>query len=91
MTHYEYGCEQATELRRMIANKLGKREISQRQWRLEEALAEQEMIVIAKVRWIYHCERCKIDHGERKIMNLRLIMQKLNKSIEIDELVRSKK
>ncbi len=30
-------------------------------WLEEEKISEREMLMLAKARWIYHCERCNID------------------------------
>jgi hypothetical protein len=47
--------------------------------------------LIVAARWIYHCERCKIDHGKRRRMTLKIVMQKLNKRLGLAEEARKKK
>ena len=56
-------------------------------WNLqEENMNEEMMIVIAKVRWIWHLERCKVELKKRRRLNLDRIVQKLTRELErLDE------
>jgi hypothetical protein len=83
--HYEYGCRAGKELRKAIASKIGRQgEISREEWSLEaEGMEEELMIKIVKARWIYHCDRCSIDNGKKKRMNIETIMKKLDRRINL--------
>ena len=41
------------------------------------------MLSIAKARWIYHCERVKMDMKQRKRLNTDILMNRLNRRMEI--------
>ena len=40
-------------------------------------------ILIAKSRWIFHCERCNVDHRKKKRINHKTALQKTNKRMTI--------
>ena len=42
-------------------------------------------LIIVAARWIYHCERCNIDHGKRRRMTLNIVMQKLHRRLGLAE------
>ena len=83
--HYEYGCKAMEELRERVARRAGRQnpQITKEEWMLEEEVEEKTRVLIAKARWIYHCERCKIDLGKRRRMNLEIVMQRLDRRMEI--------
>jgi len=84
--HYEYGCKVMEELRERVAERVGRQtQISKEEWALEAEVEEKLKLMIAKVRWIYHCERCKIDQGKRRRMNIEIIMQRLDRRMKIIE------
>ena len=53
------------------------------EWALDKEMGEKVKVLIAKARWIYHCERCKIDQGKRKRMNIEIVMQRLDRRMKI--------
>ena len=58
--------------------------ISREEWALEVEVEEDMKLMIVAARWIYHCERCKIDMGQRR-MNIKIVMQKLDRRLETAE------
>ena len=57
---------------------------SRDEWRLEEEGMEREvMLSIAKARWIYHCERVKMDLKQRKRLDTEMLMNGLNRRTTI--------
>jgi hypothetical protein len=58
---------------------------SKEEWALDKEMEEGVKVLIAKARWIYHCERCKIDQGKRRRMNLEIVMQRLDRRMKITE------
>ena len=80
--HYDRECRQIVEFRRrlgmVIPELLGDDpkdwakldltyKIDDDEWSLEkQGLDEKTAKIIAKVRWIYHCERCMIDMKKKK-------------------------
>ena len=62
-------------------------ELGQQEWTLETNMEVTNKVMIAKARWIFHCERCKIDSGKRKRMNLTVGMQMLDRRMMIVEKV----
>ena len=66
--HYDYECKWVQEMNKKVVAQVGRdHPFSKEEWRLEEEkMSEREMLMGAKARWIYHCERCKIDMKQRK-------------------------
>ena len=61
-----------------------KQPFSRAEWSLEEkGMEKQEMLTVAKARWIYHCERCKMDMKQRKRLNTEILMNRLNRRMKI--------
>ena len=57
---------------------------SRDEWRLEEEKMERGvMLTIAKARCVYHCERVKMDMKQRKRLNIDILMNRLNRRMEI--------
>ena len=76
--HYEYECNTIQQFVVMVAREAKKTEISKEEWKLEEkGMTTELMTLIAKARWIYHCERCQIDLGRRRTVNLETLMNRL--------------
>ena len=88
--HYEYGCEVGAQLREKVAKRAGRLspELSRAERTLETSMEMTLKVMIAKARWIFHCERCKIDNGKRKRMNLTVVMQRLDRRMKIVEKMR---
>ena len=83
--HYNYGCRYIQEFMDRVAKKWGGgKEISKEEWCMEkEGMEEERKVVIAKARWIYHCERCKMDKRRRKRMNMEALMNRLAKRLAV--------
>ena len=48
-------------------------------------MEEREKLMIAKARWVYHCERCKMDMGKQRGLNINKLIHRVNRRIEIVE------
>ena len=56
--------------------------ISREEWSLAEAnISNARALVIAKARWIYHKERCRVDHRQRKTINTAVLVAKLERAL----------
>ena len=59
---------------------------SRSEWSLEkEGMEKGVMVQIAKARWIYHCERVKMDMRQRKRLNIDTLMNRLDRRMKIVE------
>ncbi len=57
---------------------------SRDEWSLEkEGIEREEMLNIAKARWIYHCERCKMDMKQRNRFTIETLMNRLDRKMQI--------
>ena len=86
MPHYNYGCGAMQEFMERVARKAeeGREGFNREEWNLrEEGMKEETMVLIATARWVYHCERCKIDRGRRKRMNIEVVMNRLERRMNI--------
>jgi hypothetical protein len=83
--HYDYECRGVKEMNRRVAESLGRAHpFSRNEWSLEEEGMEKKvMLNIAKARWIYHCERVKMDKRQRKRLNTTTLMNRLNRQMMI--------
>jgi hypothetical protein len=83
--HYDYECSGAREMNERVAESVGRAQaFSRSEWSLEEEGMEREvMVTIAKARWIYHCERVKMDKNQRKRMNGMILMNRLHRRMTI--------
>ena len=57
---------------------------TQEQWRLEEKcmMTEEMMIIVAKARWIYHRQRCRLDHKQARRLNVDNIIERLREELK---------
>ena len=64
-----------------VAESVGRAQaFSRSEWSLEEEGMEKGvMVLIAKARWIYHCERVKIGMRQRKRLNIDMLMNRLDR------------
>ena len=83
--HYDYECEEVRRMNEKVAAWVGRKHpFSKEEWRLEkQKMARQEVLSIAKARWIYHCERCKMDMGQRRKMNIDVLMNRLDRRVKL--------
>jgi hypothetical protein len=83
--HYDYKCKGVREMNERVAESMGRAQaFSRAEWSLEEEGMEKEMMLkIAKARWVYHCERVKMDMKQTKRLNTNTLMNRLNRRMEI--------
>ncbi len=83
--HYDCECRGVKEMNEKVAESVGRAHaFSRSEWSLEEEGMEREvMLKIAKARWIYHCERVKMDKRQRKRLNTTTLMNRLNRRMKI--------
>ena len=83
--HYDYECRGVREMNERVAESVGRAQaFSRDEWSLEEeGMDEGVMLSIVKARWIYHCERVMMDKGQRKRLNTDILMNRLNRRMEI--------
>jgi hypothetical protein len=83
--HYDYECRGVKEMNEKVAESVGRTHaFSRNEWSLEEEGMEKGvMLSIAKARWIYHCERVKMDKRQRKRLNTKILMNRLNRQMTI--------
>ena len=53
------------------------------EWKLdcETEISREKMILIAKARWIYHKQRCRLDYGQRKRPNVETMIDTLREEL----------
>ena len=99
--HYDRGCRQIVEFRRRVgmvipellgddpeewAKKLDLTyKIDDDEWSLEKQGLDEKTEIIAKARWIYHCERCMIDMKKKKRLDHDQMIEKLTSALELGE------
>ncbi len=83
--HYDYECKGVKEMNEEVAKSVGRTHaFSRNEWSLEEEEMEKKvMLNIAKARWIYHCERVKMDMKQRKRLNVKTLMNRLDRRMKI--------
>ena len=83
--HYDYECKGVMKMNERVAKEVGRTHAFYRnEWCLEEeGMDKGVMLNIAKARWIYHCERVKMDKRQRKKLNTKILMNKLNRQMTI--------
>ena len=82
--HYDYECSGVRRMNEKVAAWIGRDPFSKEEWRLEKQKMErQEILIITKARWIYHCERCKMDMGRRRKLNIEVLMNRLERRVRV--------
>jgi hypothetical protein len=83
--HYDYECRGVREMNRRVAESVGReQEFTRNEWSLEEEGMERGVkLSIAKARWIYHCQRVKMDMRQSKRLNIQILMNRLNRRMTI--------
>ena len=79
--HYEYECLPLMRFRRHIAQLLGKQDLTYDEWMLEKTQGPEAMLLIAKARWAFHCERCNIDHKRRQRFNMEVVLTRTQRRV----------
>jgi len=76
--------QSGNNIQKIIANQTGKEDFTKEEWMLQkEPSKTATTILIAKARWIFHCERCNVDHRKKKRINHKTALQKTNKRMTI--------
>jgi hypothetical protein len=83
--HYDYECSGVMKMNERVAESVGRAQaFSRSEWSLEkEGMKKEEMVHIAKARWIYHCERVKMDMKQKKRLNIDTLINRLNRRMTI--------
>jgi hypothetical protein len=83
--HYDYECSGVGEMNRRVADSVGRAQaFTRNEWSLEEEGMERGVkLSIAKARWIYHCQRVKMDMRQSKRLNIETLMNRLNRRMTI--------
>jgi hypothetical protein len=79
--HYDYDCKGVREMNKNVAESVGRAHaFSRSEWSLEEEeMEEKVMLTVAKARWIYHCERVKMDIKKKRRLETKTLMNRLNR------------
>ena len=81
--HYEYDCPHLSIFRQHIANLYNRQDFTQREWMLEATQPVEVMTYIAKARWVFHCERCQIDHKSRRRFQLKVVLDRTQRRMQL--------
>ena len=92
-SHYKYDCPEMLKFRKAVARTVNKEDFSNEEWTLESASESQSIkTTIAKARWLYHCERCNLDHNKRKRINIDTLLIRLKLRMQlVDEIKKEEK
>ena len=82
--HYNYDCPQMRRFREKVAEICRREDFNKEEWNLKTSTNDIQIdATIAKARWIFHCERCKVDHKRRRRINLEVLTNKVKTQIEV--------
>ena len=81
--HYEYDCPQLSQFRQQVAHLFRRKDFTHREWMLEDKQPLEAMIFIAKARWAFHCERCKITHKSRRRFHLKVVLDRTQRRMQL--------
>ena len=97
-SHMEYECEKLEsymyEVRWVYDEYVIRNEIKNAQewttptideWRLETGteMTTERMLVIAKARWVFHCERARCDHKQRRTLKIDRLLDRLREEMKM--------
>ena len=87
--HYDYDCKAVKEMNESVAKSVGRAHaFSRSEWSLEEEGKEKNVtLTIAKARWIYHCERVKMDMKKKRRLDTKTLMNRLDRQMMIVALI----
>jgi len=89
--HYNNECSKIIEYRHRIAEIIEHKEITDKEWNLEISTKNiYSDIYIAKARWVFHCERCNVDHRRRKRVNITIILNRTKKRMKAAQKIMEK-
>mmetsp|Transcript_45019 Transcript_45019/g.54109 ORF Transcript_45019/g.54109 Transcript_45019/m.54109 type:complete len:196 (+) Transcript_45019:1-588(+) len=78
--HYNYECPQLATFRQNIATLAQSKDFTRDTWMLQSTTTDPKTtILIAKARWVFHCERCNIDHHSSKRLHQQIVLQRTKK------------
>ena len=81
--HYNNKCEKLIKFRKAVARTVHKQDFTEKEWNLQSDTKNTlTTIIIAKSRWVLHCERCSLDHKRRKRLNLKVVLNRTLKRME---------
>ena len=73
-----------SNIQKKIANQTGKEDFTKEEWMLKEEPDNiSTTILIAKARWVFHCERCNVDHNRKKRINQAVILKRTQIRMEV--------
>ena len=63
---------------------MNKEDFSNKEWTLEKkAETNIETVATVKARWLYHCERCNLDHNRKKTLNIEALLIRLKLRLQL--------
>ena len=63
---------------------LGSTEFTREEWTLKQERGRiSTNILIAKARWVFHCEHCNVDHNRKKRINQAVILKRTQRRMEV--------
>ena len=67
-----------------LARTIGSTYFTREKWTLKKERGKiSTNILIAKARWVFHCERCNVDHNRNKIINQAVILKRTQRRMEV--------
>ena len=75
---------QLTNFLKKLARTIGTIDFTREEWALKQERGKiSTNILIAKARWVFHCERCKADHNRNKRTNQAVIPERTQRRMEV--------
>ena len=81
--HYNNECPSIIEYRSRIVEILSHKKIIHEEWNLEISTKNiYSDVYMANTRWVFHCERCNVDHRRRRRVNIPIIFNRNKKKMK---------
>ena len=62
----------------------GSTDFTREEWTLKQERGKiSTSILIYKASWVFHCERCNVDHNRKKRINQAVILKRTQRRIEV--------
>ena len=74
--YYNLTCPVNIQFRNLIAKTVKRESFTDEEWLLKESIDPTTDTIIAKARWVLHCERCKLDHRNIKRINFKILQDR---------------
>ena len=75
---------QLTDFRKKLAITIGSTEFTREEWTPKQERGKiSKNILISKARWIFHFERCNVDHNRKKRINQPVILKRTQRRMEV--------